>query len=186
MTELVGCILAGGQSRRMGGDKALMRGGVERLQSIMLRAGISRVIVLCGASERQSMFVGEVWPDPPHTKGVHEVMQWAHAQLNGTCIWLPCDAYLLDDEAFAHLLSQAERGGVPIDNEGRRQPLFAVVPFDFPADMKSENVRTWLEGLPSIHMGVWSHAVQNFNSPDDLSRYAAELRLLGEKDGQKR
>ena len=52
-------IFAGGKSSRMGRDKAAMYGGVARLIDECSKAGISKIITLCGAEERKSAFSGD-------------------------------------------------------------------------------------------------------------------------------
>ena len=46
-------IFAGGKSSRMGRDKAAMYGGVARLIDECSKAGISKIITLCGAKEKK-------------------------------------------------------------------------------------------------------------------------------------
>ena len=53
---VVGAILAGGLSRRMGEDKATLYGGVTRLQRCFEAAGINTTIVMCGTAARKSLF----------------------------------------------------------------------------------------------------------------------------------
>ena len=65
-------IFAGGKSSRMGRDKAAMYGGVARLIDECSKAGISKIITLCGAEERKSAFSGEVWSDPENCTGLIE------------------------------------------------------------------------------------------------------------------
>ena len=59
-------ILAGGKSTRMGQDKALMAGGVERLMAAAQSSGVDQIITLCGSIERVALFKGKVWPIPRH------------------------------------------------------------------------------------------------------------------------
>ena len=54
MTTVV--ILAGGKSQRMGQDKALMLGGVERIRNLVIQIGECRVITLCGDKKKTIVF----------------------------------------------------------------------------------------------------------------------------------
>ena len=112
---VVGAILAGGLSRRMGEDKATLYGGVTRLQRCFEAAGINTTVVMCGTAARKSLFEGEVWTDPPGANGLHEVIPWLLNRVNDDLVLMPCDAYLMSERALSHYLQRAKRGGVPMD-----------------------------------------------------------------------
>ena len=95
--SLTALILAGGQSRRMGEDKAMMHGGVVRLQSLVKRVGIERCIVMCGHASRSDLFQGEVLQDPLDIGGLHRLLPWARQHVGGSILLLPCDAFLLHE-----------------------------------------------------------------------------------------
>ena len=58
MTTVV--ILAGGKSQRMGQDKALILGGVERIRKLVIQMGEYRIITLCGDKRKKALFSGGV------------------------------------------------------------------------------------------------------------------------------
>lgn len=171
-------ILAGGESLRMGQDKGMMFGGVSRLKKMLGACGVSRIIILCGAEERSALFQGDVWPDPPGVQGIHHLISWACRRVDSSCLLLPCDAFLMTEEAFQALVERTVIGGVPLDRNGRRQPLFARIPqgYDFAEDAAS--VGRLLEDLPSVQMEGFASAFTNFNSAEDLRDHQQKLLSL--------
>ena len=60
MTTVV--ILAGGKSERMGQDKALILGGVERIQKLVNQIGEYRIITLCETKKENHCFQARCGP----------------------------------------------------------------------------------------------------------------------------
>ncbi len=164
----VAIILAGGTSRRMEEDKATMFGGVKRLQQCLHDAGIERCIVLCGKEERMSLFEGEIMSDPPGVEGLHRIIPWLLETVNEGILLVPCDAFLLTKEAVQTLLQAAPNGGIPLDEAGRRQPLFAHLPHGTALKRNGQSVRELMRGLDSIDVHPHGSAFSNFNRPADL------------------
>ena len=158
-------LLAGGKSSRMGIDKAEMYGGVRRLQHIVQECKVSRCIVLCGEKERQSMFDGEVWPDPIHCRHLSEVLQWAFKQVDAPIQLICCDAFQLERDGLLQLLSS--EGAVPLDEQNKRQPLLANCPKGFKIGAFDGTVSSLFSHLPSLDMGSKSYQMKNFNLPLD-------------------
>ena len=164
----VAIILAGGASLRMEEDKASMFGGVERLQRCLQQAGLERTVVLCGKEERRGLFSGEVMVDPPGVEGLHGLISWILDAFDEGILLVPCDAFLLTVEAVQALLNNSPNGGVPLDEEQRRQPLFAHLPKGVSVHKRAQNVRELMRLLPSIDVRPFNAAFTNFNRPDDL------------------
>ena len=162
----------------MGQDKALMFGGIARKKDVLFRLGASRVIVLCGAASRAEIFDGEVWPDPPHCNGIHEVVGWAIGKLDDDVLLVPCDAFLLEENACGAYINLARGGGVPVDENGRRQPLFSYIPRTFYVPEAADSMREMLEGLPTINTQEYGPCFTNFNRFDQLEKYQDELSRL--------
>lgn len=171
-------ILAGGESLRMRKDKGLMFGGVDRLKGLLDACGLQRVIVLCGSEERATLFEGDVWPDPFPIGGVHHLIEWAYGQVDTACLFLPCDAFLMEEGAIQNLLNQSQEGGVPLDLNGRRQPLFAHIPRDFEMPKGALSVGHLLQDLPPIQTEDFACAFTNFNSAEDLQVHRQKLLAL--------
>lgn len=171
-------ILAGGESLRMSKDKGLMFGGVNRLRGLLEACGFQRIVILCGGEDRAALFHGEVWPDPPAIEGVHHLVKWAYSQVSTPCLFLPCDAFLMDVPAIQSLLEKSKEGGVPLDETGRRQPLFAHIPGGFEFPRGATSVGHLLQALPSIEMGAFASAFTNFNSVEDLHGHRQKLLIL--------
>ena len=112
-----GIILAGGKSKRMGQDKSLINSNVNRLANELRLAGCTRVVVMCGTTERATLFDEECVIDSKETLG--ESLFEFVSGLSGLIQLVPCDAYLADAELFSRIT------GVPIDDFGNRQPLLA-------------------------------------------------------------
>lgn len=166
--SVVAVILAGGDSRRMGWDKAGMFGGVARLKQCLDDAGVERSVVLCGDEQRASLFTGEVLADPPHLSGLHRIIPWVRSQMNASILLVPCDAFLLSDSAIRAFLAAAPRGGVPLDETGQRQPLFAYLPRKLVLDTSATSVTSLVQRLPSVDVEGYRSAFSNFNQPSDL------------------
>ena len=112
-----GIILAGGLSSRMGQDKSLINSNVSRLANELRSAGCSRIIVMCGTTERMDLFEEECVIDSKET--LAESLYDFISQLTGKIQLAPCDAYLADADLFSKI------DGVPTDDLGNRQPLLA-------------------------------------------------------------
>jgi len=171
-------VFAGGKSRRMGEDKATMFGGVDRLCEVLEQAGVERVVVLAGSEERTSLFSQEAVADPEGAEGLHQVVHWAWERFEGPLLLVPCDAFLLNVAAVDFLLQHVTEGAVPLDENGQRQPLFAVIPADALLPENASSVGELLAAIPSVKPGLHGEAFTNFNTPAEVLHHREERRLV--------
>ena len=97
-------ILAGGDSHRMGQDKALLYDSVNNLLRSLEDKGC-RVVVACGSQERSVLFSGTSWPDPIEAESLADVIRMFATEYDEEIQLFPCDMYRLDDYAINVILS---------------------------------------------------------------------------------
>jgi molybdopterin-guanine dinucleotide biosynthesis protein A len=148
----------------MGSDKSLIHSNVERLADELRKSGCSRVIVMCGTPQRSELFDEECIPDS--ADNLSDSLLTLLSQLNGSVQLAPCDAYLADEELFSRI------DGVPVDDNGKRQPLLAK----FDSSMKFEQaprIRDLFQLIPSCEGGI---KARNVNTPEELMEIQSYLQ----------
>ena len=128
-------VLAGGRSRRMGRDKALLEvDGRPLIQRIVdrLRPHFERVVVSADDAAKYAFLDLEVIPDQDPDQGpmmaIASTLLRSPHDLN---FYVPCDLPDIPLRLMARLLRHGRTGGgadivVPITPKGRYEPLFAV------------------------------------------------------------
>lgn len=159
-------LLAGGKSTRMGQDKAMMNGGVNRLISIYSRLKAQRIITLCGDKSRIKLFEGEVWADPDDVSGPLELLKWCFTKIGDDIQIIPCDAFGLLDTGADWLLKQ--KNGVPIDTSKQRQPLMARISNRELINYDATTINGLFARFPSLENIDFSNQFSNFNSKADM------------------
>ena len=159
-------LLAGGKSTRMGQDKAMMNGGVNRLLSIYSQLGAQRIITLCGEQSRIELFEGEVWPDPDGVTGPLELIKWCLTKIEGDIQLIPCDAFNLLETGADWLLKQ--ENGVPVDSSMQRQPLMSRITNRELIDAKATTLNDLFGKFPSLQDTNYSSQFSNFNTKSEM------------------
>lgn len=133
MMQVAGFILTGGQSARMGVDKALLRVGnttlCERIADVM--SPLVEKVFLVGQPERyrhlQYDCLPDIRPGLGPISGLESILSAGVAEFN---LVSSCDSYNLDSVWLSTLISEATTTGsfctVAKDASGRLQPLCAV------------------------------------------------------------
>ena len=116
-------ILAGGESTRMGEDKALMFDNTSRIQKMAEKIGVRDCIILCGEKGRERLFQGNVWADPISVNGILDTIIWISKQIKGRIQLIPCDCFQIQQSGLEYLLRMND--SLPVDEYGLKQPLLA-------------------------------------------------------------
>ena len=125
-------VLAGGKSTRMGKDKALLPvDGVPMLQRIIgqLRPSFSEILISASKASDYPEMGCRVVPDTIGDQGPLRALASAlAASSNDVNLVVPCDLPDLPQHLIARLLREAASadGVVPVDGDGRYEPLLAV------------------------------------------------------------
>lgn len=130
--DLTIAIMAGGRSRRMGRDKAMIPvGGVPMLERVARAAlGAGLPVIVVGRQPPDGWPLDAVSFHPDHYPDTGPLGGLATAlEVSGTSVLLlACDMPLITTEAIRWLIGQWDGSGegVVAMNEGRMEPLFAV------------------------------------------------------------
>ena len=183
-------VLAGGQSRRMGQDKARMAGGIRRILTEAKAAGLTPRVVLAGPQPRGEELEREGWTadadvvldDPAHATCLHDVLVHVFNGDLPSVVLTPCDAVSIDREGFAELAAMPE--GVPLDSSGRRQVLFSRQPEGWVAAPDAERrVEALFDDLEDQPFGSVANHLTTVNTPDELDTVRSSQQRGIERDG---
>ncbi|WP_162551153.1 molybdenum cofactor guanylyltransferase [Paenibacillus tepidiphilus] len=203
--KITGVILAGGASRRMGTDKALLEAGGRPLLAVCVSV-LSRVagpvVIACGPEVREGYrFLGlpqvpDRYPGLGPLAGLQAALTAAPASAEWIAV-LACDLPLVPEELLHCMLELARgRAGlqavVPAGEDGRVQPLIglyhrSVLP-GLTAALESGRLRVmdWLAELAVHYLReseypgerqAFAEALLNVNRPEDLE--LVRMRLEG-------
>lgn len=193
---VTGVVLAGGESRRMGQNKALMPLGGERLVDRVVRAlheSCSELLMVTNSpdvySDVEIEMVGDVWPGKGSLGGIYSAIYYAKTPY---VLVVACDMPFLQATSLTYLIEQIGDCDVVMpDVLGEQQPLHAIY-----AKTCLEPIRRRLEAdrlkivgfLPDVHVRTVTEAelrpfdpellaFQNLNTPEEFK--AAAHRLQG-------
>jgi molybdopterin-guanine dinucleotide biosynthesis protein A len=182
-----GYVLVGGQSSRMGRDKACLPLDAEPLGARVARmvAEAAGSVALVGHPERHSGLGYPVVPDRYPGEGpLGGILTALHHTTADRNLIVACDMPGLTVEFLKDLLQAAERNPlsilIPETEGGRLEPLCAVYHRDTLAALE----RAFADGIRKVTaafrgVGVAAYPVaevarfQNLNTPEDWARYAA-------------
>ncbi len=194
-SEVTGVVLAGGQSRRMGRNKALMQLGGERLVDRVVRTLREVCAELLMVTNNPEVYadtgirmVGDVWPDKGSLGGIYSGLYHATTPY---CLVVACDMPFLQAASLRYLIeSIGDHDVVMPDVSGEQQPLHAIY-----ARTCLEPIRRRLEAdrlrivgfLPDVRVRTITAeelhpfdpellAFQNLNTPEEFEAAARHLQ----------
>jgi molybdopterin-guanine dinucleotide biosynthesis protein A len=194
MPEVCGLLLAGGQSRRMGGgDKSLMKlGGETLLARIVARVRPQVGPIVLNANGDPARFASFGLPIAPDVvagyagplAGVLTGLEWARVHAP-QCPWVAsfaCDAPFLPRDLVARLLAAREAEGADLacaSSGGRDHPVFGLWPVALADDLRravvDEGVRKvddWTGRYKLARAAFATDPIDpffNLNAPGDLA-----------------
>ena len=179
-----GVVLAGGASRRMGSDKAVIDvDGVpmaSRVAAALAAGGCDPVVCQGGDSDSIAPLGLAVFPDSNPGAGPLPAILDALARETGDVVVCACDLPWLEGAKIARLLGVANRdpaADVVVASDASGPHLAAVWrphARQVLADLVAVGVRSYraaLEGLHTVRVDVPSAVLTNVNNPEDLGRH---------------
>jgi len=203
LTPLRACLLSGGESRRMGRDKALLphpEGGSWLERSLRLLAGLDAPItVLSRHPPHLELAVGlsgphrqgliTAWAEPPPWEGpllaLHRLMQQHPDERLLLC---PVDMPWLTPRVLHTLLAAAEKepATIHLAHDGQRiQPLLGVYPSSTAlrehlasaVGRGERGLQRWLAGQCCRLVPLDPQALRNINRPEERGAQAAQAPI---------
>ena len=189
---VTGFVLAGGQSSRMGCDKALLAVGAGPLIARVierLRPWVDQVVVVGhadNAARLQPFVAGEVVTDAVPGRGplmgIYTGLIHSETPLN---VFVPCDMPRLDDWLMKRLFLTWRPGlalVVGVEPDGRLQPFPLLCHLSACRGIgalldRHESSLQQLRALPGAELISLGHssALPNLNTPEDYERYCVTL-----------
>ena len=192
MDGVNGFVLAGGQSTRMGSDKAFvsLNGHTLLERALQTVSSVASAVWILGSRDKFATYgnvIEDEFPDHGPLGGIHAALRSSHEELN---VILAVDMPFVEARLLEYLVQRA-RGGVTVvtapRSHRRWQPLCAVYRRGFadvaePALRGGKNKIDPLFGQVSVQVveeselqehGFGPEMFRNVNTPDELS--AAKL-----------
>lgn len=193
--EVTGVVLAGGQSRRMGQNKALMPLGGERLVDRVvriLREVCAELLMVTNSPEAYTdtglRMVGDVWPDKGSLGGIYSALYHITTPY---CLVVACDMPFLQPASLRYLIEAIGNHDVVMPEVlGEQQPLHAIYARTClaPIRRRLEADRLKIIGfLPDVRVRTVTAeelhpfdpellAFQNLNTPEEFEAAARHLQ----------
>ncbi len=158
MTEISAFVLAGGQSSRMGRDKAFLRLGGRTLLERALEAArvVTADVRIVGQKEKFAAYgpvIEDLYPGRGPLAGIHAALRASSAELN---LVLGVDTPFLDPGFLRYLLEEAKHSGAVVTAPrigGQNQPLCAVYRREF-GDLAEPALRAGRNKIDSLFAGT--------------------------------
>ena len=187
-------ILAGGQSRRMGRDKAQLRWGeaswLEHTARVALQ--VTSNVAVVGRSRpadwplQDTTFLNDAVPDSGPLGGLLTALRWTSEQGVNRVLALACDTPQLTSGAIEWIFEQASQQplqhGLVVRNGGRIEPLFSIYTVSclpLVEDRLASNdhgrgrfsIRDFIENADFEYVDApdtITSMLHNFNTPEDV------------------
>jgi molybdopterin-guanine dinucleotide biosynthesis protein A len=189
VADLTAFILAGGQSRRMGQDKAFLElGGRTLLDHALALANAVAPAVRIVAPQEKFLTIAHTiedeFPDRGPLGGIHAALRCTATELN---LVLAVDLPLVQADFLTYMIAQASRvpALVTLPEAGKRlQPLCAVYRRDF-REVAERALKKKKNKIDALFAGVETHVIaepeitrmgfpvrmfHNLNTPEDFAK----------------
>lgn len=178
-SDVIGVVLAGGRSSRMGVDKAFVEVDgvpmVRRVGDALVAGGCSSVVCQGGDGDRLTAAGLTVLADDGEHQGPVAAVATARRRLPGLLVVAACDLPDLTGDTVAALRERSVRSGRPVVARaaGRRHLLVALPAcsseaVEAAADEPVGSFRELLDRIGAVEFEVDERVVHNVNRPDDL------------------
>lgn len=185
MSDILGLVLAGGKSRRMGKNKAsfvLPNGNTWLAHSFALLSGLTDQVLVAGKGLEGMPTVADAQGPEGPLRAIVGGLEYAIAMKMASLFVLPCDIPNMTMEPLANLLGVHQSHPLPFtcyqnSETGRFEMLIGIYDVSLLPDLKaglSGNPASLFRSVPPdarFYIPIkesWKTFFHNFNSPGDL------------------
>jgi len=184
MTDrLLGVVLCGGKSSRMGRDKAaLPYGGTTFLQHAIARLkNLCDEVVLSGetAAEYHVRSIPDSVAGAGPAGGVAASLEDARQRSHNACLFTPIDVPRLDESDLQRIVQVWQSAQqLTLARSDRTEPLIGVYPVSLAeavaglAASEARSLSRWLQSQPHQSVSIAADHLQNINTPDEYHNHA--------------
>ncbi|WP_185153364.1 NTP transferase domain-containing protein [Fulvivirga lutimaris] len=180
-SDLIGIVLMGGNSQRMGKDKSqISYHRIPQYQYLfqLLSKYCSEVYLSCNA--KQQTKIESSFPlikDVNDNKGPLEGIKSAFNIIDKSLLTVPCDMPVINDELILQLINSRNSDLDAVcysDTDGHINPLFAIWEESCIEELKKfkgDSPKQFLKLVRTQVLKASSEALKNINTPDELNLY---------------